>query len=430
LVIIAACGDDDGSQSPTASPQDTTTPTAEPTTRPTATAVPTAAEDPLAFSGTRAFAIVQHLGDDIGSRAAGSAGETEAAEYMRDELESYGYEATIQEFPFETVTQLDTELVVDVRESPVFATVAMGNSPTGTADGEVIIAGIGRPSDFPENTDGKIALIERRELTFAEKALNAQAAGAAGVIVYNNEDGPFIGLLDAAVSIPVVSMPRLDGQTLANLITASNEPISGRLVVESLTSAGESRNVIAKPPEGECSIIVGGHYDSVANGPGANDNGSGTAVAIELARALAADGELDDVCFVLFGAEEIGLVGSGYYVASLTADERAGIDAMLNFDMLGVGEGWPLSGSSSVLEVAADEAEGLGLDYHLSGLPTNVGSDHASFAAAGIPVAFFNCFCDPRYHTSQDAAAFVEPDRLQEAGDLGMATIEALLNAA
>lgn len=302
----------------------------------------------------------------------------------------------------------------------------MGGSPTGVADGEIVLAGIGQASEFPPDTSGNIALIERGELTFAQKALHAQEAGAAAAIIYNNQDGPFIGRLDANLSIPVVSMPSADGRSLASLV--GDEPVSARLSVEAETAQGQSRNVIGEPPSGECRIIIGGHYDSVANGPGANDNGSGTAVVMEIARAMAADGEFDNVCFVLFGAEEIGLIGSNYYVSQLSSESRSLIEAMLNFDMLGVGPNWPLVGSGSVLETAANEADALGLDYILASIPANVGSDHAPFGAIGIPVAFFNCFCDPNYHTSQDAAEFVEPERLQEAGDLGLATIEALLS--
>jgi aminopeptidase YwaD len=368
---------------------------------------------------------VEHLAGEIGTRFAGSSGEAEAAEYMQGLLASYGYDATIQPFPFETVTQYDTQIVVEVPGAGPFATAAMGGTATGTAEGEIVTAGIGRASEFAAGTDGKIALIERGELTFGQKAANAEAAGAVGAIIYNNEEGPFIGQLDTDVSIPVVSMPRADGVELESLL--GGQAVVARLSVDIQTSEGESRNVIAEPPGGECRIVVGGHYDSVANGPGANDNGSGTAVVIEMARALAADGLFDDVCFVLFGAEEIGLLGSNHYVSSLTEGELGGIEAMLNFDMLGVGHEWPLGGVGSIVEIMAGQADALGLSYRLSDLPANVGSDHASFTAVGIPAVIVNCFCDPNYHTSQDASAFVEPERLKDAGDLGMATVDALL---
>lgn len=375
----------------------------------------------------RAFDVVEHLSDVIGTRYAGTPGEFEAAEYLRDTLASYGYEAFIQEFPIEGTSQLDTEFEVQVAGAPEFATVAMSGSPVGTAEGEIVTAGIGRPSEFPADAAGKIALIERGELTFAEKVLNAQSAGATGVIVYNNEEGPFIGRLDEQVAIPAVSMPRDDGRELAGLIEGSDPPPTASLAVEAESTGAESWNVVAEPPGGECRIVAGGHFDSVANGPGANDNGSGTAVVVEMARAMAADGAFDDVCFVLFGAEEIGLLGSDYYASNLSEEERSRIIAMLNFDMLGIGDEWPLVGDGEVLEIAADQAEALGVEYRLAGMPQNIGSDHANFVGQGIPAVFFNCFCDPRYHTSQDVAEFVDPQRLKEAGEMGMGTIDVLL---
>lgn len=421
LIAAYACGDDsNGGESPSATPSP-----ADATATATPSPSPTPSPNDQTFSGERALAIVQHLADDIGTRFAGSPGEMEGAEYIKGLLASYGYETTIQAFPIETVIQFDTELIVELEDSPAFATVAMGGSATGQVEGELVVAGIGKTDEFPADSAGKIALIERGDLTFGEKALNAEAAGAVGAIIYNDEDGPFVGRLDEDVSIPVVSMPREDGLYIASFL--SGDPVRAALSVDRATSEGQSHNVIAEPPGGECRIVVGGHYDSVANGPGANDNGSGTAVSIEIARVLAADGVFDDVCFVLFGAEEIGLVGSYYYVSNLTEAERSGISAMLNFDMLAVGDGWPLGGVGDIVETMADQAQDLGLDYRLSSLPANVGSDHASFIDFGIPAVIVNCFCDPNYHTSQDAAIYVDPERLVEAGALGIATIGAVL---
>ena len=357
-------------------------------------------------------------------RLAGSNGEAEAAEFLRETLASYGYEAEIQRFPFESVLQYDTSLLVESPER-TFAASAMGGTVSGAAEAEMVVAGIGRPEEFPPDTVGKIALMERGTLFFSEKAQNAADAGAIAAVIYNNGPGPFIGRLDGEVSIPVVSLPQRDGLALIDLI--SEGPVTATLSINVTAAKGESSNVVATPPGGDCTLIAGGHLDSVANGPGANDNASGTAVVVEMARVLAADGEFDDVCFVLFGAEEIGLLGSAHYVDSLTDLQRLTVRAMLNFDMLGVGNELPIGGSRSITEVIADQAEALGIDVLVSSLPDGLGSDHASFDAVGIPAVIINCFCDANYHTAQDVPMFVEPERLKEAGDLGLATIEALL---
>ncbi len=225
--------------------------------------------------------------------------------------------------------------------------------------------------------------------------------------------------------IPVVSIAREDGESLLDLM--ANETLTATVDVEINTVSGESQNVVARPAGGACRIVVGGHYDSVPAGPGANDNGSGTAVVIELARTLAANGG-GDVCFALFGAEELGLIGSIAYVAALSPDELSGIEAMLNFDMLAVGSGWPMSGSTSLVRLAGEVAEGLGIPFDISTSEPG-GSDHAPFIEASIPALILNCFCDSNYHTAADRLDFLERQRFEEAGALGLGLLEALLAA-
>ncbi len=203
---------------------------------------------------------------------------------------------------------------------------------------------------------------------------------------------------------------------------------------ETVADAGSSvasQNVVARPKDGECRVIAAGHYDSVAAGPGGNDNASGAATVVEMARVLAADGEFDDVCFLLFGAEEPGLIGSASFVESLTPVEVETLEAMLNFDMVGVGSQWLFAGSASVTDLAAAEADGRGLDYIVERtLP--IESDHASFISAGIPAVLFHRLFevvadDPSYHTVEDRAEHVDPGRMAEAADLGLAVIDVLL---
>ena len=253
--------------------------------------------------------------------------------------------------------------------------------------GQLVAAGLGYADDFPAEADGNVVLIERGEITFSSKVANAEAAGAVAAVIYNNEDGPFGGQLSETPGIPVVSIAREDGESLLDLMT--NETLTATVAVEINAVSGESQNVVARPADGACRIVVGGHYDSVPASPGANDNGSGTAVVIELARTIAANGG-GDVCFALFGAEEIGLIGSLAYVAALSPEEFSGLEAMLNFDMLGVGTGWPLSGSTTLVDLAGEVAEGLDIPYSLS--PSEPGgSDHAPFIEASVPSLIFNC---------------------------------------
>ena len=101
-----------------------------------------------------------------------------------------------------------------------------------------------------------------------------------------------------------------------------------------------SRNVVAElnnDIEDDETLVIGAHYDTTPNSPGANDNGSGVAAALVVAEELSDDELPFDLRFVLFGAEEIGLNGSFAYVGGLGARESEKILAMINLDVVGTG---------------------------------------------------------------------------------------------
>jgi Zn-dependent M28 family amino/carboxypeptidase len=97
-----------------------------------------------------------------------------------------------------------------------------------------------------------------------------------------------------------------------------------------------TENLIAESPRGDASnvIMAGAHLDSVNEGPGINDNGSGSSALIEIAEQIAKVKLPNKLRFALWGAEEDGLVGSTEYVTGLTEDELADIEMYLNFDMI------------------------------------------------------------------------------------------------
>ena len=407
-------------------PDATPSPTPSPTTAPSSPSAATAGDTDTAFSADRALAHAEVLAVDIGSRPAGSAEELAAADYIRAELASYGYEAGLQPFPIQVYETFRSDLDVAHASGPSQIDAApLIVSASGTETGQLVSAGLGYPDDFPVEANGNIVLIERGEIEFSSKVANAENAGAVAAVIYNNEGGPFDGRLSETPGIPVVSIAREDGESLLDLM--ASETLTATVEVEINIVDGESQNVVARPADGACRIVVGGHYDSVPAGPGANDNGSGTAVVVELARTLAANGG-GDVCFALFGAEELGLIGSIAYVAALSPDELSSIEAMLNFDMLAVGSGWPMSGSTSLVRLAGEVADGLDIPFDISTSEPG-GSDHAPFIEADIPALILNCFCDPNYHTADDSLEFLDRQRFAEAGALGLGLIEALLAA-
>lgn len=414
-LLLAACH---GSSEP-ASPSPT--PTVAPPLTPTAVS-----GGPLSLvSGDEAYRHVIVLAQDIGSRSAGSDAEFAAADYIADQLTSYGFRTVVEPFEVRYYVEQDSRLEVLVPENVRLEAEALRLGASGDATGELVAAGIGRPEDFPTgDMTGRVALVERGELTFSDKVANAAGAGAMAVIVYNNREGSFRGDLQEESAIPAVGISQEDGQRLLALLAQG--PVRVRLSVEAGFRQGVSRNVVARPPDGRCQRLVGAHFDSVEAGPGANDNASGVGVLLETARVLAIGGDREGVCLVAFGAEEVGTVGSHHFVASLSSEERQALRGMINLDMVGVGYQWQLVGSDELVEEVDEEAATLGLDPVPSELPPGLSGDHNNFIAAGIPAILIHSFDDPRYHSAEDQVQFVEPQLLARAAQLTLLALRVL----
>ena len=380
---------------------------------------------PSRFDGQRALAHVQVLAGEIGPRVAGTEEERSAANYIAGQLAKAGYEVEQTTFSFRAFVDFGTSLVVLAPESKSIEATPLQSTAAGKVTAEVVAAGIGRPADFPDDGAGKIALIERGDIFFSEKVENAAKAGAPAAIIYNSIPGRFAGRLDTVPSIPAVTITRAQGLSLLDLMEETNVIVQ---LDTRVSHNGASQNIVAKPPHGECRMYVGAHYDSVAAAEGGNDNASGTATVIEIARSMAADGEFDDACFALFGAEEIGLFGSRAVAQSFDNRQRESTIAMLNFDVVGAGTRFLVGGSPAIAELAVRKAEEEGVALFVGNLPSNASSDHASFIEIGIPAIFFYRSGGPPIHTPADTASVVEADLLEETGKVGLATIMDLLS--
>jgi len=153
--------------------------------------------------------------------------------------------------------------------------------------------------------------------------------------------------------------------------------------------------VIAESARGDTGnvVVVGAHLDSVLEGPVINDNGSGSAAILEIAEQMTKVKPRNQVRFIWFSAEESGLVGSDFYVASLSDAERGKIAAMLNFDMVGspnfarfVYDGSDPAapaGSGAIEDLFNGYLSGRGLAFEPT--PFDGRSDYGPFIAAGIP---------------------------------------------
>jgi hypothetical protein len=194
-------------------------------------------------------------------------------------------------------------------------------------------------ADFAGFAPGNIALIQRGTCTFEVKAQNAQAARAAGVILFNegNPDRtePLNGTLGRPFMIPVVGTSFAIGQDLSDpagtVVRLRTDTIS-----EPRLTVNVHADLAGRDPANI--VQVGAHLDSVIEGPGINDNGSGSAAILGVARMMRKAKPVNTVRFSWWGAEELGLLGSEFYVndsAERNPTELARIKAYLNVDMVG-----------------------------------------------------------------------------------------------
>jgi Iap family predicted aminopeptidase len=366
----------------------------------------------------RVLEHIRALSSDIGPRAAGPAGEAAARDYIAAELASYGYEVTTPSFPFDSSVFLPARVDAGALREPA---LAFRGSPAGIVEGPLVDAGGGAAEDFPAGgLNGAIAFIERGGLTFSQKVANAVAAGAGAVVIYNNQAGAMTG--DVESTVPVAGLRQAQGQQVREALAAGQ--VQAR--VEVTPPAGTAYNVVARPAGAPaCETVTGGHYDSVPVAPGADDNASGTATVIEVARVMAARGATAGNCFVLFGAEEIGLLGSAAYIESLSDVEINALRFMLNIDVVGITSELMLIGDDDLAEVARIASMELGVDARPAEDPPNQGSDHLSFQRAGVPVLMFNRD-DELIHTSLDAIDRIDEGALDDAVRLAVATLEEL----
>ena len=350
-----------------------------------------------------------------GTRSSGTPGFDASAQYVFDKLAAAGYNPSFQEFTFAFCQEFPPATFAQTAPNSVAYTENVDfdvMTCSGSGDTTALVS---RPSgdirgctaaDFTGFREGDIALIQRGTpagsppCTFGLKTANAAAAGASGVIIYNNVSGLLLGTLGAPVAdIPAIGISQALGVELLALIPGG---LTVHLAADTFSEIRSTRNVIAETPTGDPNrvIVVGAHLDSVPAGPGINDNGSGSATILEVAEVFAAQGRVarNKIRFMWYGAEEFNLLGSGFYVNNLPQAERDKIELMLNFDMIGspnfvrfVYDGNNSAGGGAVGPAGSGAIEQVFLDYFASqGLPNaptpfNGRSDYGPFIAVGIP---------------------------------------------
>lgn len=386
----------------------------------------------------------------FGPRVAGGPAEKAAAEWIAGQMRSYGLDVEIQEFPITYYEELRPPVLQQVAPIPTtyvwqtdFSTMSYSGSGNVTSPiqaVDVLMPPTGGSTSGCEATDfagfvpGNIALIQRGTCTFAAKAINAQAAGAVGVVIYNEGNNPGrTGVINGTlggpgVAIPVVGTTYALGEQLYNELAGG--PVVVHMDVSTASAESTSQNVIGTlvgtdPAQGI--VYMGGHYDSVAFAPGANDDASGVAATLEAARVLATKGHRTKATlkFIAFGAEETGLNGSYEYVVANEAEVTAKGLGMINLDMIGVGNTLSigtLDGANTTFrDYTGAKATAMSMPWQFFTAGTN--SDHTYFAQVGVPASFLSQGPDPYYHTSQDTLDKIQPATLEANGELATATM-------
>ncbi len=381
------------------------------------------AETAPSFSGSAALQQVEALSVTIGSRPAGTDNMSRTHAHLLARFQEMGYQAELQPFTINAYQDRGSTVVLSGTSAPSMSVNTLQYSTGGTAEAEIVEAGLGRAEDYEDaGARGKVALVTRGDIRFVDKVDAAARAGAVAVIIANHQPGNYNGSLVSTSAIPAVSVSQEDGAAIRRAIRAGGA--TARVTVNASTEQSTGANVVATRPGGPQTLVIGGHIDSVAAGPGANDNGSGTAVVLELARVLASRPTPYTLKFIGFDAEEIGLIGSSHYVSQLSESERRSIVGMINLDMVGVGDASRVGGSEAMVRLAQSAAARTGLQ--LGTLGESGASDHASFIRAGIPALFIHRTNDPNYHSPEDKAQYIDPANLQIAGQLALDVVAAL----
>jgi Zn-dependent M28 family amino/carboxypeptidase len=361
-----------------------------------------------------------------GTRVTGTQGYDASAAYVEGKLKAAGYNVTVQEFthPFFQVLTPTTfsqtaptpRLYEEGKDFNLAGYSGSGNlvdAPVVPTN-DIIIPPDPTPSsssgceaeDFPtpSTTEPQVALIQRGTCSFRAKADNAQAAGYDAAIIFNEgqegrQDVIGGGLLGPGVDIPVLITSFSVGQELYLASPGARVSISADTIAEERTTS----NVIADYPGGRTdrTIMVGAHLDSVPEGPGINDNGSGVAGILEIALQMKKLNikPTNHVRFAFWGAEESSPPhwGSQAYLEELDPAQLEDIALYLNFDMIGspnyvrfvydgdgnaVGPPGP-NGSGTIEKVFRDYFASQNLATEPT--PFDGRSDYLAFLQAGIP---------------------------------------------
>lgn len=345
------------------------------------------------------------LCDEFGSRFGGTEGERLSAEFMRDKLIAYGLQNVhLEEFPYVSWHRGKTTLEITHPIQRQIDCISLPYSPPCDLEATLLDIGDGAPADFEaRGAEMSNQIVMANSIVFpkgskrwvhrSEKYGRSMLNGAAGFIFMNHYPayGPATGGIGNGDegAIPGISVSYEDGCFLQRLLKKHGE-VRLRIRSNDRSQPNVSWNVIGDLPgsaENPEMVMLGSHYDGHDISQGAQDPASGAAAVLETARLLAKHAPKlpHTVRFVLWGVEEIGLLGSHYY-ANAHADELDNLRFYFNMDAAGsvknkgvVLNEWDLL--EAVIEGWRDE---MAHDFGIA-QSVNAFSDHYPFLLKGVP---------------------------------------------
>ena len=399
------------------------------------------------FTSTDIQTNLEILCDDLGSRFAGTPAEAEAAQFLEAALQRYQLkDVHSQPFEYNGWTRGTAKLTVTSPWHRELPCLSMPMSPSGKCSGKIIDIGMGSPETFETlqaELKGNIALVNianpasaGRWVHRTEKYNRSTLAGAQAFIFVGNQDGygPITGALgfNRWGLIPGIMISKETGTLLQRAIRR-NGFVEVEIETTDTLAKKTSWNIIGDVKgnaANEDMIVIGVHYDGHDISQGAEDPASGLVAGLEVARVLGihADRLKRNVRFVLFGVEELGLIGAHAYVNNHPEDiEKTRF--MFNLDSAGGGGGKGLmvygQDSRTYFRGMGQQInENLMVDFDASPLrePDHLSSDHYPFMAKGVACGFIR---DPYsytwpgfYHTAHDTVDKVDLLKVKEAAFL------------
>ncbi|KAI1824215.1 peptidase family M28 [Xylaria intraflava] len=350
------------------------------------------------------YEIAKSSEDEFGhpTRVIGSPGHRGTLDYIISEIERLGDYYTYSTQDFQAVMgQISSSRLLLDDEEPKSATPMSLTPPTtdkkSVSGSLVLVENEGcDASDYPAEVKGNVAFVLRGTCSFGAKSELAGKAGAVAAVIYNSDASGLSGTLGTPSPDHVATFG-LSGEEAGPVLEKlkAGQAVNSTAFIDSVVDNVTTTNVVAQTVEGdpENCVMLGGHSDSVGEGPGINDDGSGTLTLLEVATHLTNFSVKNCVRFGWWAGEEEGLLGSDYYVQSLSQEENQKIRVFMDYDMM-ASPNYAIQvynatnavnpvGSEQLRDLYVDWYESQGLQYMY--IPFDGRSDYDAFIRNGIP---------------------------------------------